>query len=83
MKTLLIIFVTLCVFYSGITTADALSNREGKKGLFADLSISIDGVTVRRFRDVDAGTLCYVASTPANGIYWGTQPAISCVGWQP
>jgi len=60
--------------------ANALSNREGKKGLFADISTTVDGITIRRIRDVEAGTFCYVVTSTTGSV---TYPAISCIGWQP
>lgn len=57
--------------------AHALSNREGKPGIFAEQSIAVDGVMVRRLHDSSNGTVCFLASAPDKA------PAISCVGWQP
>ncbi len=76
LKSALIISVSfLLLMYVVCYPAKALSTKETKKGLIVDVSIVIDGVTWKRFRDPQAGTLCYVTSIPA--------PAISCVGWEP
>lgn len=53
------------------------------EGLFAELSMQADGVTVRRVRDVKAGVVCYVATgTLSARPYYGLDgryPAISCL----
>lgn len=52
-------------------------------GLFAEKSIDVDSVTVRRIRDTGAHTVCYVATGPGKSGYYGTLLSISCVKESP
>ena len=53
------------------------------EGLFAEKSIEVDGVVVRRVRDTGAHTVCYVATGPGKSGYYGTPLTISCVRESP
>ncbi len=69
----------------GILIGFALSVRVthagGVDGLFAEQFTKLDGVTVRRIRDVRDGVDCYVATGPIAGYMReiAMLPAISCV----
>ena len=48
-------------------------------GLFAEKSIDVDGVVVRRIRDPRTGSVCYLATGHGQSNYYGTLLSIACV----